>query len=59
VLDAEVDAEITRLAERMRRPRETMRKQMEQSGDLSALRARIREEKTLDLLKANARLDFE
>ncbi len=31
---------------------------MEKEGDLDALRARIREEKTLDLLKANARLDF-
>jgi trigger factor len=59
VLDAELDAEVARLAERVRRPKETVRKQMEQEGDLSALRARIREEKTLDLLKANARLDFE
>jgi hypothetical protein len=32
---------------------------MEKEGDLTALRARIREEKTLDLLKANARLAFE
>jgi len=59
VLDAELDAEVARFAERMRRPKETVRKQMEQEGELSALRARIREEKTLDLLKANARLDFE
>jgi trigger factor len=59
VLDGEVDAEVSRFAERMRRPKETVRKQMEQNGDLSALRARIREEKTLDLLKANARLEFE
>jgi trigger factor len=59
VLDAELDAEIARFAERLRKPKETVRKQMEQEGDLSALRARIREEKTLDLLKANARLDFE
>jgi trigger factor len=59
VLDAELDAEVTRLAERMRRPKEAVRRQMEQEGDLSALRARIREEKTLDLLKSNARLDFE
>jgi trigger factor len=59
VLDAELDAEVARLAERVRRPKETVRKQMEQEGDLSALRARIREEKTLDLLKANARMEFE
>ena len=32
---------------------------MEKEGDLGALRARIREEKTLDLLKANARMEFE
>jgi len=52
-LDAELDAEVARFA------KETVRKQMEEEGELSALRARIREEKTLDLLKANARLDFE
>lgn len=59
VLDAEVDAEVARFAERLRKPKETVRKQMEREGDLGALRARIREEKILDLLKANARLDFE
>jgi trigger factor len=59
VLEAELDAELTRFAERLRRPKETVRKQMEQNGDLAALRARMREEKTLDLVKANARLDFE
>jgi trigger factor len=59
VLDAELEAEVARFAERMRKPKEAVRKQMEQEGDLGALRARIREEKTLDLLKANARLDFE
>jgi hypothetical protein len=32
---------------------------MEKDGDLGSLRARIREEKTLDLLKANARMEFE
>jgi trigger factor len=59
VLEPEVDAEVARFAERLRKPKETVRKQMEQEGDLGALRARMREEKTLDLLKANARLDFE
>jgi trigger factor len=58
-LDAEVDAEVGRLAERMRKSRESVRLAMEKEGDLAALRARIREDKTLDLLKANARLDFE
>ena len=54
-----MDAEIARYAERMKKPKDAVRAQMEKEGDLGALRARIREEKTLDLLKANARLDFE
>lgn len=58
-LEADVDAEITRLAERLRKPKETLRRQMEKEGEISALRARIREDKTLDLLRANARLDSE
>jgi trigger factor len=59
VSEAEVDAEVSRLAQRLRKSRESVRAAMEKEGDLAALRARIREEKTLDLLKANARLDFE
>jgi trigger factor len=58
-LDGEVDAELARLGERMKKSKEAVRLAMEKEGDLSALRARIREEKTLDLLKANARLDPE
>jgi trigger factor len=57
--DAEVDGEIARLAERMKKSKEAVRVTMEKEGDLAALRARIREEKTLDLLKADARLEFE
>lgn len=56
---AELDGEVARLAQRMRKPAESLRRQMEKEGTLSSLRARIREEKTLDLLKANARLNFE
>ena len=59
VPEADVDAEVARLAERLRKPKETLRRQMEKEGDLAALRARIREDKTLDLLRANARLDTE
>ena len=59
VSEAELDAELARLAERMRKSKEALRLQMEKDGDLGALRARIREEKTLDLLKADARLNFE
>ena len=58
-LPAEVDAEVARYAERLRKPAESVRRQMEKEGALSALRARIREEKTLDLLKADARLNFD
>lgn len=59
VSQAELDAELGRLAERLRKSREALRLQMEKDGDLSALRARLREDKVLDLLKANARLTFE
>jgi trigger factor len=59
VSDAEVDAEISRYAERVKKPKESVLRQMEKEGSLARLRGRIREEKTLDLLKANARLDFE
>jgi trigger factor len=58
VLDAEVDAEVKRFAQRASKSEEALRRQMEKEGELDALRARIREEKTLDLLKANARLDL-
>jgi trigger factor len=57
--DPEVDAELGRLAERLRKSKEALRAQMEKEGDLSALRARIREEKVLDLIKADARLELE
>jgi len=56
--EAELDAEVGRLAERMKKSKEALRRQMEKEGDIHSLRARIREERTLDLLKANARLDL-
>lgn len=59
VTEEEVDAELERYAERVRKPKEAVRAKMEKEGDLSGLRARIREDKTLDLLKANARMEFE
>jgi trigger factor len=58
VLEPELEAEVTRLAERTKQSREKLRARMEKEGDLSSLRARMREEKTLDLLKANARIDL-
>ena len=57
VLSAEIDAEIERMAQRMGRAKAAVRKQIEQDGDLNEIAARIRESKTLDLIKANARLD--
>jgi trigger factor len=52
--DAEVDTELSRLAPRVKKSKEALRAQMEKDGDLAALRARIREEKVLDLIKAGA-----
>jgi trigger factor len=59
VRDEEVEAEITRIAERRQRPRESVRARLQKDGEIESLRARIREDKTLDLLKANARLIVE
>jgi trigger factor len=59
VADDDVEAEITRLAEHMKRPREAVRQAMEKEGEIAALRARMREDLTLDLLKSNARIDTE
>ncbi len=58
VLESEIDAEIARIAERAGRPKEVVRAQMAKEGDLGGLAARIREEKTLDLLKANASIEL-
>jgi trigger factor len=58
VTPLELENEVGRLAERTKQPKEKLRAKMEKEGDLGALRARIREEKTLDLLKANARVEL-
>ena len=58
VLEAEIDAELARIAERAGRAKEVVRAQMTKEGDLGALAARIREEKTLDLLKASASIEL-
>ncbi len=58
VQEAEVDAELTRLAERAGRSKEALRAQMAKEGNLASLAARIREEKVLDLLKANASIEL-
>jgi trigger factor len=59
VSEAELDAEVSRYADSLKKSKESVRARMEKDGDMGALRARIREEKTLDLLKANARLSDE
>ena len=58
VRDAEIDAEVTRSADRSGRSKEQVRAQMTKDGDLHALASRIREEKTLDLLKSNASIEL-
>jgi trigger factor len=56
--ESDVEAEVARLAERAGKSREALRAQMAKDGDLAALAARIREEKTLDLLKSNASIEL-
>ena len=56
VLEAEIQAEVARIAEQFGKSPESLRLQMQKDGDLGALTSRIREDKVLDLLKANARL---
>jgi trigger factor len=58
VLESEIDAELARIAERAGRAKEVVRAQMAKEGDLGSLAARIREEKVLDLLKANASIEL-
>jgi trigger factor len=57
-LDAEVETEIARIAERVGKSREALRAQLAKEGDLAALASRIREEKTLDLLRSNASIEL-
>jgi trigger factor len=52
--DADVDAEIERLATASRRPAPAVRRMMEKSGDLEALRSGLREQQTLDFLIRHA-----
>jgi trigger factor len=58
VLDAEIDAEVARIAEQFGKPAQSLRLQMQKDGDLGALGSRIREDKVLDLLKANATIEL-
>jgi len=58
VMEGDIDAEVARIAERAGRSKESVKAQMAKEGDLGALAAKIREEKTLDLLKANATIEL-
>jgi trigger factor len=59
VLPGEIDAELARIASRTHSPKETLRRRLQESGDLAKLVSHLRRAKTLDLLKANARLIHE
>ena len=54
--DADVDAEVEKLALASQRPTPALRRMMEKSGDLEGLRQGIRDRMTLDLLVANAKV---
>ncbi len=56
VSEPELEAELGRYARALRKPVDVVRAQMEKEGELHALRARMREERTLDLIKSSARL---
>jgi len=52
--EAEVDAEVERIAQASQRPLPAVKRMMEKSGDLDGLRLGLRERKTLDWLIAKA-----
>ncbi|MCI0545925.1 MAG: trigger factor [Candidatus Rokubacteria bacterium] len=53
---AEVDAEVERIAQAGQRPAPAVRRLMEQSGDLDALRLSLRERKTVEFLVEHAQV---
>jgi trigger factor len=54
--DTDVEAEVERFARASQRPAPAVRRMMEKSGDLDALRSGLRERKTLDLLIEHTRV---
>jgi len=54
VADAEVEAEVDKIAKASQRPAAAVRRMMEKSGDLDSLRHGLRERKTLDFLIEHA-----
>ncbi len=59
VTEGEVDAEVARYAARVRKPVEVVRARLEKDGEIGQIAARIREDKTLEVLKASARMEAE
>lgn len=57
VSEPEMEGEIERLAQASHRPAEAVRRMMEKSGDLDALRHALRERKALDFLVQHARIE--
>jgi hypothetical protein len=49
---------VARLAERAGKSKDALRAQLLKEGDLAALAGRIREEKTLDLIRSNASIEL-
>jgi trigger factor len=54
--EADVEAEIDKIAEATQRPGPAVRRMMEKSGDLESLRRGLREKKTLDFLIQHAKV---
>ena len=54
--DADVDAEVEKIAQASQRPGPAIRRMMEKSGDLEGLRHGLRDRMTLDVLVANAKI---
>jgi len=54
--EADVDAEVEKIAGASQRPAPAIRRMMEKSGDLDALRHGLRDRMTLDVLVANAKI---
>ncbi|MBI4591730.1 MAG: trigger factor [Candidatus Rokubacteria bacterium] len=55
--EAEVDAEVEKIAQASRRPAPAVRRLMEKSGDLEGLRSSLQEARTLDFLIRHARIE--
>jgi len=55
--DQDVDVEVEKIAQASQRPAPAIRRLMERSGDLAALRVSLREARTLDFLIQRARIE--